>query len=173
MKVVICADAHLDSPFSMFHRSDVNLSIRHQEHRQAFTKAIDEVKRIGAELLLIPGDLFDGLKASVATIKFLVDAFASIQFSTNSLTTEEGLSTTSPAAILFIVKSSNIFILLLRRLLLQMYSQKVRIPQILKRRYLMKDTKKTDSVLMMNLDIQGMIGQMNLLMLVLENLWNG
>ena len=52
MKVVICADAHLDSPFSMFHRSDVNLSIRHQEQRQAFTKAIDEVKRIGAELLL-------------------------------------------------------------------------------------------------------------------------
>ncbi|MBE7066899.1 MAG: DNA repair exonuclease [Ruminococcaceae bacterium] len=78
MKVVICADAHLDSPFSMFHRSDVNLSIRHQEQRQAFTKAIDEVKRIGAELLLIPGDLFDGRKASVATIKFLVDAFASI-----------------------------------------------------------------------------------------------
>lgn len=78
MKVVICADAHLDSPFSMFNRSDVNLSIRHQEQRQAFSKAIDEVKRIGAELLLIPGDLFDGRKASMATVKFLTDAFESI-----------------------------------------------------------------------------------------------
>ncbi len=78
MKVVICADAHLDSPFSMFNRSDVNLSIRHQEQRQAFSKAIDEVKRIGAELLLIPGDLFDGRKASMATVKFLMDAFTSI-----------------------------------------------------------------------------------------------
>jgi len=35
---------------------------------------------------------------------------ASMEFSINSLVTEEGLSTTSPAAILFIVKSSNIFI---------------------------------------------------------------
>lgn len=78
MKVVICADAHLDSPFSMFNRSDVNLSIRHQEQRQAFAKAIDEVKRIGAELLLIPGDLFDGRNASMATVRFLIDAFTSI-----------------------------------------------------------------------------------------------
>jgi len=37
--------------------------------------------------------------------------FASIEFSINSLTTDAGLSTTSPAAILFAVSSFNIFIL--------------------------------------------------------------
>ena len=38
---------------------------------------------------------------------FILFAPASIEFSTNSFTTEAGLSITSPAAILFIVKSSN------------------------------------------------------------------
>ena len=38
---------------------------------------------------------------------FIFVAPASIEFSTNSFTTDAGLSITSPAAILFIVKSSN------------------------------------------------------------------
>ena len=42
-----------------------------------------------------------------------VVAFASRAFSTNSFTTFRGLSTTSPAEILFIVFSSNIFIVIL------------------------------------------------------------
>ena len=45
----------------------------------------------------------------ISTVIFL--ELASIEFSTNSFTTDEGLSTTSPAAILLAVCSSNIFIL--------------------------------------------------------------
>ena len=50
------------------------------------------------------------LPPSTISITICVE-LASIEFSINSLVTEEGLSTTSPAAILFIVKSSSIFIL--------------------------------------------------------------
>lgn len=79
MRVVICADAHLDSSFPMFNRNDDKLSIRQEEQRAAFLKVIEEVKRIDAHMLLIPGDLFSLDKVSHKTIFFLKRVFASIK----------------------------------------------------------------------------------------------
>lgn len=79
MRVVVCADAHLDSAFPMFNKNDDRLSLRQEEQRAAFLKVIEEVKRIDAHMLLIPGDLFSLDKVSHKTIFFLKRVFASIK----------------------------------------------------------------------------------------------
>ena len=78
MRVVVCADAHLDSVFSIFRNNPGKMQIRREEQRLAFTKAISEAKRIDAHMLLLPGDLLDARNATQETIDFLVAAFQSI-----------------------------------------------------------------------------------------------
>ena len=79
MRAVVCADAHLDSFFPMFNKNDERALLRQEEQRIAFLKAIDEVKRIDAHILIIPGDLFCADRVSHKTIFFLKKTFASIK----------------------------------------------------------------------------------------------
>lgn len=79
MRVVICADAHLDSVFPIFNYDEKKLKLRQDEQRKAFLKVINEVKRIDAHMLLIPGDLFCADNVSEDTILFLKNAFSSIK----------------------------------------------------------------------------------------------
>lgn len=78
MRVVICADAHLDSVHPIFNNNSAKLRLRQEEQRLAFTKAINEVKRIDAHALLLPGDLFNEGTVSQDTLDFLIDSFKSI-----------------------------------------------------------------------------------------------
>lgn len=79
MRIVVCADAHLDSAFPIFNKNDRKLLLRREEQKVSFSKVIDEVKRIDAHVLLIPGDLFCADKVSEDTISFLRNSFASIE----------------------------------------------------------------------------------------------
>ncbi len=78
MRIVICADAHLDSVFSVFKKNSSKLSMRREEQKRAFSKAISEAERIGAHMLMIPGDLLDARNVSKDTIEFLKDSFRSV-----------------------------------------------------------------------------------------------
>ena len=78
MRVVICADVHLDSVFSVFRKNPGKTQVRREEQRIAFSKAISEAKRIDAHMLLLPGDLLDARNATQDTIDYLINAFKSI-----------------------------------------------------------------------------------------------
>ena len=78
MRVVICADAHLDSAFSVFRKNPGKTQIRRDEQRLAFSKAISEAKQNDAHLLMLPGDLLDARNATRETLDYLLAAFGSI-----------------------------------------------------------------------------------------------
>lgn len=78
MRVVICADAHLDSVFSVFRNNPGKMQVRREEQKLAFSKAISEAKRTDAHMLMLPGDLLDARNATQETIDYLIDAFRSI-----------------------------------------------------------------------------------------------
>ena len=78
MRLVVCADAHLDSVFPLFKNNPRKTRLRQEEQRIAFSKAINEVKRIDAHLFLIPGDLFSTGEVSQETVNFLIESFNSI-----------------------------------------------------------------------------------------------
>ena len=75
MRVVICADAHLDSAFSVFRKNPGKTQIRRDEQRLAFSKAISEAKQNDAHLLMLPGDLLDARNATRETLDYLLAAF--------------------------------------------------------------------------------------------------
>ena len=62
----------------MFRNNPRKTRLRQEEQRIAFSKAINEAKKIDAHLLLIPGDLFNSGSLSQDTINYLVDSFNSI-----------------------------------------------------------------------------------------------
>lgn len=78
MRLVICADAHLDSVFPIFKNSPEKTRLRQEEQRMAFSKAINEVKKTEAHIFMLPGDLFNEGTVSQDTINFLIDSFNSI-----------------------------------------------------------------------------------------------
>lgn len=78
MRVVICADAHLDSVFSAFRKNPGKMQIRRDEQRIAFSKAVSEAKKIDAHMLILPGDLLDARNVSSDTIEYLKNEFKSI-----------------------------------------------------------------------------------------------
>lgn len=78
MRVVICADAHLDSVFSVFRKNPGKRRSGGEEQKLAFAKAIDEAKRTDAHMLILPGDLLDARNATRETIDFLIGSFQSI-----------------------------------------------------------------------------------------------
>ena len=78
MRVVICADAHLDSVFSVFKKNPAKLQTRRDEQKLAFSKAVNEASKTGAHLLILPGDILDARNASRETLDFLTEAFRSI-----------------------------------------------------------------------------------------------
>ena len=78
MRLVVCADAHLDSVFPTFKNNPGKMKLRQEEQRMAFSKAITEVKRIDAHLFMLPGDLFNEGTVTQETIDFLISSFNSI-----------------------------------------------------------------------------------------------
>lgn len=74
VKIVHCADIHLDSPFIL--NDPRNAELRRMEHRAAFTSLILHAKNIGARIFLISGDLFDEQYLSKDTADLLYKEIA-------------------------------------------------------------------------------------------------
>ncbi len=76
IKILHCADLHLDSPLSTldFEKSE----LRHSDMRAAFTSLTLSAKMNKADFLLISGDFFDGAFASRDTLSLICREFAAI-----------------------------------------------------------------------------------------------
>lgn len=76
IRIIHMGDLHLDSPFSSL---GIDKSeIRRREMRATFTSIIFYIKEVGADLVLISGDLFDDGYASTETAELLCSQFASV-----------------------------------------------------------------------------------------------
>ena len=75
LKIIHCADIHLDSAMSGI--KDTNkLNLRREDMKKTFKKIISLAN--GADILLISGDLFDAKKVLKTTLNFLRDEFLKI-----------------------------------------------------------------------------------------------
>ncbi len=75
LKIIHCADVHFDSAMTgLAPLSKVN--IRREEMKRTFARITDMAKN--ADMLIIAGDLFDGMNVSSGTLNFLKDEFAKI-----------------------------------------------------------------------------------------------
>lgn len=76
IRIIHMGDLHLDSPFASL---GIDKSeIRRRETRATFTSIIYYIKEVGADLVLISGDLFDDGYASAETAELLCTQFASL-----------------------------------------------------------------------------------------------
>lgn len=75
IKIIHCADAHIDSPFVL--NDPRNAEFRRMELRRSFTTLVMRAKNYGARLFLIAGDLFDEEYISKDTANFLIKEMAS------------------------------------------------------------------------------------------------
>ncbi|MCL2772195.1 MAG: DNA repair exonuclease [Oscillospiraceae bacterium] len=75
IKVIHCADVHLDSPFVLNDLRDAEL--RRMELQSTFSSLIMYAKNYGARLFLISGDLFDDAYMSKNTANFILKEMAS------------------------------------------------------------------------------------------------
>lgn len=75
IKIIHCADVHLDSPFIVGDPRDAEL--KRMELRSTFASFIMQAKTFGARLLLISGDLFDDNYISKDTANLLLREMAS------------------------------------------------------------------------------------------------
>ena len=76
MKLIHCADIHLDSPM------ETNLSVdkareRKLEIRSTFARLVRTAAEEGVEAILIAGDLFDGARVTKSTENYVLDLIAS------------------------------------------------------------------------------------------------
>ena len=76
MKLIHCADIHLDSPM------ETNLSAdkareRKLEIRSTFSRMVRNAAEEGVEAILIAGDLFDGARVTKSTENYVLDLIAS------------------------------------------------------------------------------------------------
>lgn len=76
MKLIHCADIHLDSPM------ETNLSAdkareRKLEIRSTFARMVRTAAEAGVEAILIAGDLFDGARVTKSTENYVLDLIAS------------------------------------------------------------------------------------------------
>ncbi len=78
MKVVICADVHLDGTFLEAGKNSEKLAQRRDEARASFMQVIHTVQKEHAAMLLIAGDLFDSRHVTEDTVSFLKAAFSEI-----------------------------------------------------------------------------------------------
>lgn len=76
MKILHCADLHLDSPFSGLdpHTSEK----RREEQRELFKSLMCLVRNHRVDLLLIAGDLFDSGYTAAKTVKFVSDMLSKL-----------------------------------------------------------------------------------------------
>lgn len=76
LKVLHCADIHLDAPFSL-HNPEIS-EIRKNELRGAFSSMFLRVRQWDIDLVLIAGDLFDHASVQPETIRMLKREFAAV-----------------------------------------------------------------------------------------------
>ena len=74
LKIIHCADVHLDSAMSGLDAKKVN--IRRDEMKRTFARIIELSKN--ADMLIVAGDLFDGKNVSRSTLDFLKGEFSKI-----------------------------------------------------------------------------------------------
>ncbi len=74
LKIIHCADVHLDSAMSGLDAKKVN--IRRDEMKRTFARIIELSKN--ADMLIVAGDLFDGKNVSRSTLDFLKGEFFKI-----------------------------------------------------------------------------------------------
>lgn len=77
VKILHCADIHLDSPFKELNKT-ISLKSR-EELLETFKKVIDLVLLEKIEVLLIAGDFFDNMSVSKTTINFIMNEFSRIK----------------------------------------------------------------------------------------------
>ncbi len=75
IKLVHCADLHLDSPFIT--EDARKAAARRKELRETFARMIDEAKRFSADIVLISGDLFDRKTVTKDTLDLALSLFSS------------------------------------------------------------------------------------------------
>ena len=77
LRIFHTADIHLDTPFSRF---DLRRGeSRRNDLRATFTAMMLYVRRCGADLVLLPGDLFDDGCATKATVELMLREFANVK----------------------------------------------------------------------------------------------
>ena len=76
MKLIHCADVHLDSPMESNLNTD-RARERKLELRETFTRLVREAERVGAEAFLIAGDLFDSERVTKSTATYVLDLIRS------------------------------------------------------------------------------------------------
>jgi DNA repair exonuclease len=76
IKVLHCADIHLDCPFAS--ENPANSELRRNELRNTFVSTISYAKRNNADIVLIAGDLFDTNFITKETVNIILDEFASM-----------------------------------------------------------------------------------------------
>lgn len=74
IKLIHCADVHLDSAFSC--GESRKSEIRRQELRATFSSLMRYIKNNGIDIALIAGDLFDTENVSKDTVSFLIHEFS-------------------------------------------------------------------------------------------------
>lgn len=78
VKLLHCADIHLDMPFTTLGDSEGRAAVRRDELRQAFKNIISLAEKEKADLLLICGDLYEHEYVRKSTINFLSGEFSRI-----------------------------------------------------------------------------------------------
>lgn len=76
VKILHLADLHLDSPFKGIPQSEA--AERRTALRGVFSDALDYASNVGAAMVLLSGDLFDGEYYSQQTLEFLENSFRSM-----------------------------------------------------------------------------------------------
>ncbi len=76
VKILHCADLHLDSPFSL--SSPSQAETRKIELRSAFTSAIMVAKQEKVDIFIISGDMFDSQYVTRDTVELVINAFNSL-----------------------------------------------------------------------------------------------
>ena len=75
IKIVHCADVHLDSPFAL--NDPRNAELRRMELRSSFISLVMQAKNYGARLFLVSGDLFDEAYVSKDTANLVLKEMSS------------------------------------------------------------------------------------------------
>lgn len=74
VKILHISDLHLDSPVAGLNAQQ--RAVRRQELRQSFANALALARQRQVQVVLLPGDLFDGADVSGDTVKFVQNLFA-------------------------------------------------------------------------------------------------
>lgn len=112
IKLLHCADLHLDSPFSGLDLAKSEAA--REEQRELFRSLICHAKNRRVDLLLIAGDLFDSGFTSSSTVKFVSDMLATLSCpvvitpGNHDPYTETGLYSTSFPSNVYIFKSEKL-----------------------------------------------------------------